>query len=249
MPTFVGQTISDIFFFNNRLGLITNENVVLSQPAGYFNFFVNSAITVSAADPIDIAASDVKPAFLNHAIPLQKGVVLFSENSQFMLFSDAVEFSANTAQLRKLSSYECSEVIPPVDLGTSLMFTTNNTSHTKAFEMAIEDESAPPIILEQTRVIPELIPKDISVVSSSAQNGLVTYAKKDDSSLYFYKYYDTGKERAQSAWFTWSINGQFKHSLYTEGDFFTVSRQGTETVLLRYELIPDTTTALSLIHI
>ena len=245
MPTFVGQTINDIFFFNNRLGLITNENVVLSQPAGYFNFFVNSAITVSAADPIDIAASDVKPAFLNHAIPLQKGVVLFSENSQFMLFSDAVEFSANTAQLRKLSSYECSEIIPPVDLGTSLMFTTNNTSHTKAFEMAIEDESAPPIILEQTRVIPELIPKDISVVSSSAQNGLVTYAKKDDSSLYFYKYYNTGKERAQSAWFTWSINGQFKHSLYTEGDFFTVSRQGTETVLLRYELIPDTTTARS----
>ena len=245
MPTFVGQTVNDIFFFNNRLGLITNENVVLSQPAGYFNFFVNSAITVSAADPIDIAASDVKPAFLNHAIPLQKGVVLFSENSQFMLFSDAVEFSANTAQLRKLSSYECSAAIPPVDLGTSLMFTTGNTSHTKAFEMAIEDESAPPIILEQTRVIPELIPNDISVVSSSAQNGLVTYAKKDDSSLYFYKYYNTGKERAQSAWFTWGINGQFKHSLYTEGDFFTVSQQGTETVLLRYELIPDTTTARS----
>lgn len=245
MPTFVGQTINDIFFFNNRLGLITNENTVLSQPAAYFNFFVNSAITVSAADPIDIAASDVKPAFLNHAVPLQKGVVLFSENSQFMLFSDAVEFSAKTAQLRKLSSYECSAAITPVDLGTSLMFTTDNTSHTRAFEMAIEDESAPPVILEQTRVIPELIPNDVSVVSNSAQNGLVTYAKKNDSTLYFYKYYNTGKERAQSAWFTWTIEGQFKHSLYTEGDFFTVSRQGTETVLLRYELTPDTTTARS----
>lgn len=245
MPTFVGQTVNDIFFFNNRLGLITNENTVLSQPAAYFNFFVNSAITVSAADPIDIAASDVKPAFLNHAVPLQKGVVLFSENSQFMLFSDAVEFSAKTAQLRKLSSYECSSAVTPVDLGTSLMFTTDNTSHTKAFEMAIEDESAPPVILEQTRVIPELIPNDVSVVSNSAQNGLVTYAKKDDSTLYFYKYYNTGKERAQSAWFTWTIEGEFKHSLYTEGDFFTVSRQGTETVLLRYELTPDTTTARS----
>lgn len=245
MPTFVGQSINDIFFFNNRLGFITNENVVLSQPADYFNFFVNSAITVSAADPIDIAASDVKPAFLNHAVPFQKGVVLFSENSQFMLFSDAVEFSANTAQLRKLSSYECSPTIPPVDMGTSLMFTTDNTSHTKAFEMAIEDESAPPIILEQTRVIPELIPNSIDDVSNSAQNGLITYGKIDDSSLYFYKYYNTGRERAQSAWFTWTINGQFKHSFYTEGDFFTVSRQGTETVLLRYELIPDTTAARS----
>jgi len=208
-------------------------------------FFVNSAITVSAADPIDIAASDVKPAFLNHAVPFQKGVVLFSENSQFMLFSDAVEFSATTAQLRKLSSYECSPTIPPVDMGTSLMFTTDNTSHTKAFEMAIEDESAPPIILEQTRVIPELIPNSIDDVSNSAQNGLITYGKIDDSSLYFYKYYNTGRERAQSAWFTWTINGQFKHSFYTEGDFFTVSRQGTETVLLRYELIPDTTAARS----
>ena len=78
MPTFVGQTISNLFFVRNRLGLISGEQTVISQPADYFNYFVGSAISSSDADPIDMAASDVKPAIIRHVLPIQKGVMLFT---------------------------------------------------------------------------------------------------------------------------------------------------------------------------
>jgi hypothetical protein len=239
-PTFVGKGIKDIFFYRNRLGFISGENVVLSQPADYFNFFIVSAITISDADPIDIAASDIKPAFLNHVLPIQKGLVLFSESAQFMLFTDSDRFSANTAQLKKLSSYECSPTIRPIDMGTSVMFSTGSAAHTRVFEMVIQDETVPPKVLEQTRVIPELIPKDIDHSSNSSQVGLVTYGKKGDSQIYFYKYYDSGTERQQSAWYTWTLTGSFVHSTYTAGNQFVVSNQNGNYVLNRHEMVTDT---------
>ena len=241
-PTFVGKGIKDIFFYRNRLGFIAGENVILSQPADYFNFFIVSAITISDADPIDIAASDIKPAFLNHVLPIQKGLVLFSESAQFMLFTDSDRFSANTAQLKKLSSYECSPTIRPIDMGTSVMFSTGSAAHTRVFEMVIQDETVPPKVLEQTRVIPELIPKDIDHSSNSSQVGIVTYGKKGDSQIYFYKYYDSGTERQQSAWYTWTLTGSFVHSTYTAGNQFVVSNQNGNYVLNRHEMVTDTIT-------
>ncbi len=239
-PTFVGQGIKDIFFYRNRLGFISGENVILSQPADYFNFFVVSAISTSDADPIDIAASDIKPAFLNHVLPVQKGLVLFSESAQFMLFSESDRLSANTAQLKKLSSYECSPTVPPVDLGTSVMFSTGNAAYSRVFEMVIQDETVPPTVLEQTRVVPEFIPNDITHSSNSSQLGLVTYASKNDEQIYFYKYYDSGTERQQSAWYTWTLNGEFYHSVYTAGSQYIVVRQGSDWVLLRHETLIET---------
>jgi len=244
-PTFVGKGIKDIFFYRNRLGFISGENVILSQPADYFNFFIVSAITISDADPIDIAASDVKPAFLNHVLPIQKGLVLFSEAAQFMLFTDSDRFSANTAQLKKLSSYECSPTVRPVDMGTSVMFSTGSAAHTRVFEMVIQDETVPPQVLEQTRVIPELIPKDIDHSSNSSQVGLVTYGKKGDSQIYFYKYYDSGTERQQSSWYTWTLTGSFVHSTYTAGNQFVVSNQNGNYILNRHEMITDTVNSRS----
>lgn len=241
-PTFVGKGIKDIFFYRNRLGFIAGENVILSQPADYFNFFIVSAITTSDADPIDIAASDIKPAFLNHVLPIQKGLVLFSESAQFMLFTDSDRFSSKTAQLKKLSSYECSPTIRPIDMGTSVMFSTGSAAHTRVFEMVIQDETVPPKVLEQTRVIPELIPKDIDHSSNSSQVGLVTYGKKGDSQIYFYKYYDSGTERQQSAWYTWTLTGSFVHSTYTAGNQFIVSNQNGNYVLNRHEMVTDTVT-------
>ena len=65
-PTFTGSTIQQMFFHRNRLGFISGENVVMSQPGNYFDFFIVSAISASEDNPIDITVSDTKPAFINH---------------------------------------------------------------------------------------------------------------------------------------------------------------------------------------
>ena len=48
-----------MFFHRNRLGLIAEEQVVMSQPGQYFNLFIVSAIAASDDNPIDITVSDI----------------------------------------------------------------------------------------------------------------------------------------------------------------------------------------------
>ena len=236
MPTFVGQAISHFFFTRNRLGVVSGEQVVISQPADYFNFFVNSAISASDADPIDMGASDVKPAILRHAVPMQKGVILFSEAAQFMLFTESEEFSPKTAQLKKLSSYECSKNLDPVDTGTSIMFGTNLASYAKVFELIVQADNQPPKVIEQTRTVPEYIPNTTNTVAASPVNGLITYGTIGGTNLYTYKYFDGGDKREQSSWYSWDIEGTLVHHLYSGGDYYTVTKQGTQKVLQRYEM-------------
>jgi len=238
-PTFNGSQIQEMFFHRNRLGMISGEQVVLSQPGQYFNFGIVSAISASDDNPIDITVSDVKPAFINHTLPINKGLMMFSDNGQFMLFTESDIFSPKTARLKKIASYECDASIQPVDLGTSILFTSNVSAYARAFEATIVDDDTPPNIIEQTRVVPEFLPKDITKSTNSAAIGITTYGKKGDSTVYHYKYYNAGNQREQSAWYSWTLTGTMQHMLYTGGSFFTVTLHDSTYKLCRHEYVAD----------
>ena len=238
-PTFKGGTIQEMFFHRNRLGIISGENVVMSQPGRYFDFFIVSAIAASDDNPIDITVSDIKPAFINHVLPIQKGIMMFSDSGQFLLFTESDIFSPKTARLKKVSSYECDETIQPVDLGTSVLFTSNVSAYARAFEATIIDDDTPPNIIEQTRVVPEFLPKDITKSTNSAAIGITTYGKKGESEIYHYKYYNAGQKREQSAWYSWTLTGTMHHMLYTAGSFFTVTLHDGSYKLCRHEYVAD----------
>jgi len=238
-PTFNGSEIQEMFFHRNRLGMVSGEQIVMSQPGQYFNFGIVSAITASDDNPIDITVSDVKPAFINHTLAINKGLMMFSDNGQFMLFTESDIFSPKTARLKKIASYECDASIQPVDLGTSILFTSNVSSHARAFEATILDDDSPPNIIEQTRVVPEFLPKDITMSANSTAIGITSYCKKGDKTVYHYKYYNAGNERQQSAWYTWSYANTVQHMVYTGGNFFVVLYDGNAYQLVRHEFVTD----------
>ena len=238
-PTILGKEITEMFFHRNRLGLIANEQIVMSQPGQYFNLFIVSAIAASDDNAIDITVSDIKTAFINHTLPINKGVMMFSDNGQFLLFTESDIFSPKTVRLKKIASYECDASIQPVDLGTSVLFTSNVSAYARAFEATVVDDDTPPKIVEQTRVVPEFLPKDITKSTNSASIGITTYGKKGDSTVYHYKYYDAGNTREQSAWYSWTLTGTMQHMLYTGGSFFSVTLHDSSYKLCRHEYVAD----------
>ena len=243
IPSFNGKKIQKIFFYRNRLGLIADEQVVISRPSDYFNFFIVSAITTSDDNPIDISVSDIKPAFINHILPAATSLLLFSDNGQFMLYSDSDLFTPKTARLRKVSSYECDSSLQPLDLGTTTMFTSAVSAYTRVYESAIVEQNTPPQVIEQTRVVPEYVPKTVNISTVSAALGVASFAEKDSKSIYHYKYYNTsGNQRDQSAWYSWTLTNNLHHMVYTGGNFYTVEEASEDNFILnRYEYISDAT--------
>ena len=238
-PSFNGLKIQKIFFHRNRLGFVANEQIVMSRPGDYFNFFIVSALTVSDDNPVDITVSDIKPAYINHVLPINKGIMMFSDNGQFLLFTESDIFSPKTARLKKVSSYECDNALQPVDMGTSVMFTSAVAAYARAYEATILDDDVPPKIIEQTRVVPEYLPKDINIATNSTSIGINTFAKTGGSEVYHYKFFDSGDRRDQSAWYSWTIKGTLRHCFYTGGNFYTVALQGSNYILNKYEYVTD----------
>ena len=87
LPSFVDYAISDIFFYRNRLGLLSGENVILSESGEYFNFWMTTATDILDIDPIDVATTTTRINFLNYAIPFDGELYCFSDKSQFVLRS------------------------------------------------------------------------------------------------------------------------------------------------------------------
>ena len=116
--------------YNNRLGFISGDNVILSRSGDPYNFFFTTAQTIIDSDPIDISCSSTRPTSLHSVLPTPQGVVLFSENQQFIMFSDTgVLTPALTVVIRTLSNYEIDRDIEPVDAGTNINFVSKTPGY------------------------------------------------------------------------------------------------------------------------
>jgi hypothetical protein len=124
VPTFIDKTINDSFFYQNRLGFLSDDTVVMSQAGDYFNFFQGSAIAISDADPIDMSVSTTRPATLKSAMGTPAGLLMFAENSQFLMSTQDVAFGPSTVKIDESSSFSYKSDIHPVETGVSILFTT-----------------------------------------------------------------------------------------------------------------------------
>ena len=139
--------------------MLSDENVIMSQPGEFFNFWSKSAITHTATDMIDLSCSSEYPAIVYDGIQVNSGLVLFTKNQQFMLTTDSDVLSPLTAKINALASYNFNYKTNPVSLGTTLAFLDNAGKYTRFFEMQAVLREGEPNVLEQSKNISKLFPK------------------------------------------------------------------------------------------
>ena len=235
-PSFYENKITSGFFHNNRLGFLSKDNVILSQSGDFYNFYFKSAQTAIESDPVDISCSSIKPTALHAALPTAQGVVLFSENQQFILFADAGVLTPSLATIRTLSNYETDRFIEPVDVGTNLNFITKTPGYSRIFSMVTRGQQENPQILDLSRVVKEWISPNIDHMISSPQNSLVAMSGQSLNEIFLFRYYNDGKENLMEAWFSWLMPGTVQFIETNSDDMYAVTKQGNQFVLSRAAL-------------
>jgi hypothetical protein len=81
--TYTGKPITATFFYNNRLGLLSEDNVIFGVANDAYNFFGRSALTQIDSDPIDLNVSSIKPVKLVDVLPSPQGLTLFNSINHF----------------------------------------------------------------------------------------------------------------------------------------------------------------------
>jgi len=236
-PSFVGNTIQDIFLYNNRLGFLTEDNVSMSQAGDYYNFYNKSATTQTAADPIDLSCASIKPATVRSVIPITQGLLLFSDSQQFLMEAENGAFTPANVTINAIANYECDRYIKPVDLGSTVLYVSRNQSWARAFEIFTRGQRNSPSVTETTKIVPEWMPQSITEAVGSAQNGLWVASSRTSKYMYLHRFYEQGDERPMAAWVRWLLPSNV---IYTaiQNDVLYVITSGTEGYIAnQYKLV------------
>ena len=237
LPTFVGQKISNFFFYRNRLGFLSNGNVIMSKAADYFNFFNTSAQVATDDDPIDISAVGTRPAFLNHVLPTAVGLVLYGSSEQHILSTDSDLFSPKTVKISQLSSYETDENIEPVSVGTSHAFVSKTPLFTRLFELLDINRDRPPLMNDDTVVVPELIPASVDSMSASSALSLISLCTKGTNDLYQFRFLSAARDKRQlSTWYKWKTTTKVLHQFFDANTFYVIGDTDSEGVIESYDM-------------
>jgi hypothetical protein len=242
-PSFVGKTIQQMFFYNNRLGALTDENVSMSQSGDYFNFYHQSALTVVASDPVDIACSSIRPATLHGVIPVAQGLLLFSRSQQFLMQGANGVLTPTGSTIKTISNYEMDIVNDPVDLGTTVAFISKTPSYARVFEMQTRGQDESPIVLDISRVVPEWIPSTVDQVVGSPQNSLLSLGSTSSKDLYLFRFYTSGERREIQSWFKWRMSGNVIHHAVDRDVFWAVTKQEDGFAIQKLSLVQSPTTS------
>ena len=241
-PSFIGKNVNKLLFFRNRFAILADENIVMSRPGDFTNFFAKSAIQLIASDPIDISASSEYPAILFDGIQTNTGLVLFSKNQQFMLTTDSDVFSPTTAKINSLSTYNFNFATNPISLGTTLGFLDNAGKFSRFFEMAQVQREGEPQLIEQSAVVSKLFEKDLKLISNSRENSVIFFSEEGTNTLYGYRYFDQIQERKLASWFKWTLTGTIQYHCMQDDFLYVVVRNNNKDQLLKYAIKMDSNT-------
>ena len=236
-PSFVGNKINKLLFHRDRLAVLSGSNLVLSQPGNLANFWNRTALTFSGVDRIDLTCSSSSPNELVDGIEINTGLILFSGTAQYLFTTDSDILNPETAKIYTLSTYNYNVAVEPISLGTSIGFIDNAGKYSRFFEMLNINREQQPEILEQSKIIQRLLPKNIDSLANSRENSFILACKRGTNTVTGFKYFASAKNRLQGAWFIWNFAKNITHQFIVNDEYYIVT---SESELCKVQLV-DTT--------
>lgn len=207
LPSFIGQTINDVFYHRNRLGFLSGENIILTRSANFFNFWMTSATKVQDTDPIDLAASDSTISTLYNAVTFDTDLILFSKDAQFALTADGVLTPTSANLTSAVTHYEASLKAKPVNAGRNVYFVAERAQYSTVREFfTAADNTDAKDVQDITSHVPNYIPNGVyKIIPSTVENVMLYLTEGDETKMYVYKYLFIDSQRVQAAWSVWDM--------------------------------------------
>jgi len=244
-PTFVGRKLNDIFFHRNRLGFLADENVVMSRSGEYYEFFPETITQTLDTDPIDVASTHTKVSILRHAVSFDEELLLFSDQTQFIL-SGGATLTAENISINVTTEFETDKNIRPVGAGSNVYFGFNKGNFTGVRELFIASDTDTKQADDITANVPKYIPSNVFKFSSATnENILLALSSDEPNALNVYQYYISQNRRLQSAWSKWTLGASNTDNIlnidFIENELFIINQRSDGVYLEKMDISPALT--------
>jgi hypothetical protein len=226
------RIISNLFFYKNRLGFLSEGSVILSEAGEYFNFFRTTVRSLLDADPIDVDVASTKVNKLKSAVGFQENLILFGERGQFVLKGGEL-LTPKTVSITPITNYETDTSTTPLELGSYIYFPFSRGSFSGVREFSTNINTDSYDSLEITSHVPQYIPSNIlDMAGSTTENLICLVSSSDTKSMYVYKYYWSGEQKVLSSWSQFTFPFDIRGFEFVESDLYIVATKNGKTELL-----------------
>ena len=238
-PSFIDFEINDIFFHRNRLGFLSDENVIFSESGGFYNLFSTTTLTILDSEPIDVAVSNNQVSILRHAIPFNEGLIIFSDLQQFKVSAGEL-LTPTSVSIDVATNFEVDTRAKPVPAGRYVYFPFKRGTFSGIREYFLDISTETSDAQEVTAHVPEYIEGNVvQLVSSSNEDILLALGNTDKKSIYVYKYFWSGSDKLQSSWSKWVFDADVLSMSMLGSDVFMLVKRSSKLYLEKLTLSTD----------
>ena len=241
-PSFIDSKNNNVFFFRNRLGFLADDNVILSRVSEFFNFFPETVLTVVDSDPIDVAASHTKVAILKNAVTMGEQLILFSDQTQFVMASSSDTFTPKTANVIVATEFESSDLAAPVGSGSSIYYLTDKGDFAGVREYITQENITLKDAANITIHVPRLIPKNIfKFAVSTNEDVLLLLGSDNPNKLYVNRWLEGERGKILNSWSTYTFNENrtIRNIDFIGNELFLVIEEANGTTLEKLPFAAD----------
>lgn len=207
-PTFVGRRINFMFLARQRLGFLSDENIVFSEVGLFENFYRSTLVSLKETDRIDVASTDPRTSILTHAVAFDRDLVVFSPKVQFRVdLGDTL--SQSTISIDPTTTYAAAKDCQPIGVGSTVLFAeeARTSRFSKIMEYYREPNADQDKAESVTDTIPTYIPAGVSdLIPMTNEDVVFVSTRNNTGEVYVYNYYWRGGQKALSSWRTWTIS-------------------------------------------
>lgn len=242
-PSFIERSINDIFFYGSRLGVATDDSIVMSSIDDTKTFFRTTCSSLVTSDRVDIKLDSSKLGYdsIKHVVTYDGKLLVNTGSTQSALMVNT-SFDLTSARLSEVSSYTLGYHKPlPVDNG--LYFALSNNNKTNIYNyLTLGNNSYEAYNI--TKHIPTYIDGNIKEMAYG-DNLAVIAVEEDRRVLYVQNRFTNGGQLVQNAWHKWELPYDLEHFYFSSNNLYLLFNTEDDfavkhTFVCRYDLTPQT---------
>lgn len=240
-PSFIDKCINDIFFYKNRLGFITDDNIILSEAGKYFNFFQTTMVALLDSDPIDVAISGTKVSSLKYVVPYAEGLFIYTDRSLYVLEYGEVLSTANV-ELKPVLQFDTSLSAEPVVCDSSIYYVGKKGAYNQIREYKPTDQSDQyGYSNDITSHIPKYITGNVRKMCISLEDGIM-FLINETNEVFCYSFIKDNGELLLSSWHKWTFTHPVLMGSLFQGSLYLVFKKEDNSLYLGRVAVSDVDT-------
>lgn len=242
-PPFVNRTLRDVFFYQNRLGLASDDSVTMSCAGDHGDFWRRTILDYIDSDAIAASAATTDVALIDYVLPFADGIMLFSRQRQLALTNSDQGVSASSLAIRPVTNYLMAPGVRPTPMGSQAHFLSEARGFVAMQEYTRLAGSDPTEAADITAHVPHLLPQGASQIIPLPDLDAILVLMRGSatpSKAFVYQFFWDGQKKLISAWRPWDFGtGVPVSGVYESGNLFLTVDRPDGVWLEKMDLSPE----------